>query len=295
LTKLDEYLGPLDKGVWEVTVPKQSVTEPLDAGWKKSAINVPSPDTVESYRKGRYHVHETETEWKVHLDNYDPEMHPYLHLIDDAPLLLMIGDTFVTLIEGTRKKSGDTKEILEGQERTWQQQVISGIFIMLFGLLIIFDPLAFFNGIVTVILPLAIIALGFVTIWNGMKTGRSGSSCRKGAYKGIVIVIIGIIVGFLPVQFWALLILVVLAAWMFASSLMLLVRAIGGRAAIPEGFVSRILIAITSLVLVVLTFIEPTGTLQLLMVVGGAVALLFGLMLLINGMRLRKRMEQVHI
>jgi uncharacterized membrane protein HdeD (DUF308 family) len=272
-------------------VPKQSVTEPLDAGWTKSAINVPSPDTVESYRKGRYHVHETETDWKVHLDNYDPKIHPYLHLIDDAPLLLMIGDTFVTLIEGTRKKSGDTKEILEGQERTWQQQVISGIFIMLFGLLIIFDPLAFFNGIVTLILPLAIIALGFVTIWNGLKTGRPGSSGREIAYKGIMIVIIGIIVGFLPVQFWALLILVVLAVWMFASSLMLLVRATGGRAVIPEGFVSRILIAIISLVLVALTFIEPTGTLQLLMVVGGAVTLLLGLMLLINGIRLRKRME----
>jgi uncharacterized membrane protein HdeD (DUF308 family) len=293
LTTLDEYMGPLDKGVWEVTIPKQSVTEPLDKGWERSAINVPSPDTLESYRKGRYHVHETRTEWKVHLDNYDPKTHPYLHLIDDAPLLLMIGDTFITLIEGTRKKSGDIKEILEGQRRTWQQQVISGIFLMSFGMLIIAYPLAFFSGIVGVLLPLAIIALGCVTILHRSNKGLSDRSSRRELYKGIIIIILGIIVGFVPVGFWALLILLVLGFWMLASALMLLGRASRGRAAIPEGFASRIVIAVMSLVLVVLIFIEPAGVLQLLMVVIGGVALLLGLMLLVNGMRLRGRMEPV--
>ena len=293
MTKLDEYLGPLEKGVWEVTIPKQSVTEPLDAGWEKSAVNVPSPGTLASYRKGRYHVHETETEWKVHLDNHDPKTHPYLHLIDDAPLLLMIGDTFVTLVEGARKKSGDTKEILEDQKRTWQQQVLSGIFIMLFGTLIVLYPLAFFNGIVTLILPLAIIALGCVAVWNGIKTGPSGSRDRGKMYKGIAIVVVGIVVGFLPVEFFAILILLVLGLWMLASGLMLLTRATKGRAAIPEGFISRIIIAIISLILVFMIFIEPKGVLQLLMIVVGTVALLLGLMLAINGMRLRNRMEQI--
>ena len=35
-------------------------------------------------------------EWRVHLDRYDPKVHPLLHLVDDAPLLLMISDTFMT-------------------------------------------------------------------------------------------------------------------------------------------------------------------------------------------------------
>jgi hypothetical protein len=68
MTRLDEFLEPLHHGVWEVAVPKDSVTEPLDSGWEKSKINVPSPGTIDSYRKGQYHVHETATEWRVHLD-----------------------------------------------------------------------------------------------------------------------------------------------------------------------------------------------------------------------------------
>ena len=99
-------------------VPKESVTEPLDAGWVKSPINVPTPGTIASYRKGQFHVHEQQAEWHVHLDNHDPKVHPYLHLIDDAPLLLMIGDTVITLIAGTRKKTGNEKEILEDQKRS---------------------------------------------------------------------------------------------------------------------------------------------------------------------------------
>ncbi|HVP95096.1 MAG TPA: DUF308 domain-containing protein [Methanoregulaceae archaeon] len=291
MTELDEFLGPLDKGVWEVTIPKQSVTEPLDAGWKKSAINVPSPGTLNSYRKGRYHVHETGTEWKVHLDNYDPEIHPYLHLIDDAPLLLMIGDTFVTLIAGTRKKSGNTNEILAGQERTWQQQVISGIFIMIFGVLIIFYPLAIFSGIVTVILPLTIIALGCITIWDGFNAGRLGVQDRGAMYRGCGIVMAGIIVRFMPVDFWGIVIILILAVWMFASALVLLTRATKGRAAVPEGFVSRIIIAIISLFLGILIFVEPSGVLRMLMIIVGTLALLIGFMLLVNGIRLRKRMK----
>ena len=67
--------------------------------------------------EGQYDVHETATEWRVHLDNHDPKYHPLLHLIDDAPLLLMIGDTFVTLVSGTRNKTGNEQMILEGQVR----------------------------------------------------------------------------------------------------------------------------------------------------------------------------------
>jgi len=90
MTRLDDFLGPLHQGVWEVVVPKQEVTEPLDESWKKSEINVPSPEMVASYRKGQYHTHETKEEWKTHMDRYDPETSPGMHLVDDAPLVLML-------------------------------------------------------------------------------------------------------------------------------------------------------------------------------------------------------------
>ncbi len=156
MTKLDEFLGPLNNGVWEVVVPKESVTEPLDTGWVKSPINVPTPGTIASYRKGQYHVHEQQTEWHVHLDNHDPKVHPYLHLVDDAPLLLMIGDTVVTLIAGTRKKTGNEKEILEDQKRSWKEQVLVGVLLMLVGVFIASNPMLAFEGIMLLLVPLAI-------------------------------------------------------------------------------------------------------------------------------------------
>jgi uncharacterized membrane protein HdeD (DUF308 family) len=290
LSTLDAFLGPLSEGVWEVTIPKEQVTEPLDAGWEKSPINVPSPGTIASYRKGRFHVHETKSEWKVHLDNHDPKIHPYLHLIDDAPLLLMIGDTFVTLIAGTRKKKGDTLEILANQERAWQQQVLLGVVTMLAGLFIILSPLLFFEGIFTLVLPLAIIAMGFLTLYHGLKRGKDNMRDREAMIRGAGIIIAGIVAGFLPVQLWALIILVVLAAWMFASAFFLIGRATKGRAAIPEGFFSRLAIAVISLVLAVLIFLEPLGVLILLMLFVGVIAMLLGIVLAINGLRLRERM-----
>ena len=148
-------------------VPKESVTEPLDAGWVKSPINVPNPGTIASYRKGQFHVHEQQAEWHVHLDNHDPKVHPYLHLIDDAPLLLMIGDTVITLIAGTRKKTGNEKEILEDQKRSWKEQVLIGVLLMLVGIFIVVNPMLSFKGLMNLMVPLAIISLGIITAGRG--------------------------------------------------------------------------------------------------------------------------------
>jgi len=119
---LDDFLEPLSQGIWEVVIPKDTVTEPLDTGWRKSAINVPSPGTIASYRKGRFHVHETKTEWRVHLDRYDPKKNPVMHLVDDAPLILMISDTFMTLVMDTKRTAiRNTADILRTQRFIWQE------------------------------------------------------------------------------------------------------------------------------------------------------------------------------
>ena len=157
-------------------VLKESVTEPLDAGWVESPINVPTPGTIASYRKGQFHVHEQQAEWHVHLDNHDPKVHPYLHLIDDAPLLLMIGDTVITLIAGTRKKTGNEKEILEDQKRSWKEQVLVGALLMLIGIFIVVNPMLSFKGLMNLMVPLAIISLGIITAGQGMASVPSGYS-----------------------------------------------------------------------------------------------------------------------
>lgn len=291
MASLEEFLGPLHHGVWEVVVPKNSVTVPPDPGWERSRINIPSPGTIASYRKGQYHAHETTTEWRVHLDNYDPKRHPVLHLIDDAPLLLMIGDTFVALVAGARNRTGDEDTILEGQTRAWRDQVLAGLFILLVGLFVITNPWLTFQGITRVFVPLVIVGLGSYTVGKGASFFPFRILNRDLLYRGMCIMIAGFIAFYLPMGVWVTVILGILALWMLASAVMLLGRARKGRSAIPEGFVSRIVIAMLSLGLVALIIIDPIGVVALLMVLLGIVAFVLGVMLLVNGTRLKRRME----
>jgi uncharacterized membrane protein HdeD (DUF308 family) len=273
-----------------VIVPKESVTEPLDTGWVKSPINVPTPGTIASYRKGQYHAHEQKTEWHVHRDNHDPKIHPYLHLVNDAPLLLMIGDTVVTLIAGTRKKTGEEEDILDAQKKSWKEQVLAGALLLLFGIFIVANPLLTFKGIVQFLIPLAILGLGIITTWNGIAFHPFRVLPGNTLYRGIGIIVVGIIAFYLPLVLWMAVILAILAVWMFASAIVLLARAKKGREAIPEGFPSRLIIAIISLVLGILIIFNPIGILKALTVVVGVIAFLVGLMLLVNGIRLRNMM-----
>ena len=292
MSSLDEFLGPLHHGVWEVEIPKESVTEPLDQGWEVSRINIPSPGTIASYRKGQYHVHETDTEWRVHLDNHDPKRHSILHLIDDAPLLLMIGDTFGTLIASTRKKTGEEAKILEEQSKAWKDQILIGLFIILVGIFVITNPLLTFKGITRLFVPLVIVGLGIFTIMKSVRVQPFRIIEDAVLYRGIIISIAGIIAFYLPLTLWIVGLLGILAVWMLATAIVLLGRARKGRSAIPEGFVSRIVIAILSLCIVGLIFTYPIEIVGLLMILLGVIGLLLGIMLFVNGVRLKRWMER---
>jgi hypothetical protein len=295
MPRLDDFLSPLGHGVWEVEVPKDSVTEPLDPGWEISKINVPSPGTMRSFRKGQYHAHETAEEWKVHLDNHDPKHHPLLHLIDDAPLLLMIGDTFGSLILGARKRTGNEQAILEGQARAWKSQVLVGLFVIVTSLFVISRPLLSFRGTVRIFIPLVMIGLGLFIIVTSVRMDPFRiidiRVFEEGAfYRGLACIIAGILAFFVPLYAWVNGLLAVVFVWMMASAVILLARARKGRTAIPEGFLSRVVIAILSLCLAVLIFIFPIGFVAVLMVIGGFVVLFLGITLFVNGIRLRGRM-----
>ncbi|NTW92089.1 MAG: hypothetical protein HGA40_01415, partial [Methanoregulaceae archaeon] len=110
-------------------------------------------------------------------------------------------------------------------------------------------------------------------------------------YRGMAIMFAGIIAFYLPLVVWVTCIVGVFGVWMLASAIVLLGRARKGRAAIPEGFVSRVVIAIISLLLVVLMIIEPKGVVVLLMITVGILAFVLGITLLLNGMLLKGRMQ----
>ena len=293
LTKLDDHLQPLQHGVWEVGVPKEAVTEPLDAGWKRSEINVPSPGTIASYRKARFHAHETKKEWRVHLDRYDPAVHPLLHLADDAPLALMISDTFMTLLLETRRAEiRDTNEILDTQRSIWQEQVVFGLILGLAGLRILRNPVIFFTNTVEMFIPLAMIVLAVIVLVRAFRTGLPEHDRTRELFWGTGICCAGIFSFILPLALWVIGVLALLAAWMIASAVLLLRRVAKGHNAVPEGFYSRMTIGIVSLGAAVLLLISPADILLLLIFILGAVTILLGITVCINGLRLRAWMKQ---
>ena len=291
MTRLDDFLSPLHHGVWEVVVKKSSVTEPLDADWKRSTINVPSPGTIASFRKGQYHVHETRTEWRVHLDRYDPKKHPLLHLVDDAPLLLMIADTCGTLITHIRKPSGTgTHHVMEEQRLSWQRQILLGFSIFFAGILIVANPLGFIAGVTHILIPVLLLGFGVVIAWKGFRTRSHGGIDWEGVLQGVTVFCTGIISWYLPLVIWSLAILAVLAVWALASAAILLFQIAKFRTAIPEGFWSRLITGILSLLLVLLIISVPRESVVLMVTILGVIAVLGGIMLIVNGVRLRQWM-----
>lgn len=292
MTRLDDCLEPLSQGIWEVVIPKDIVTEPLDAGWIVSRINVPSPGTIASYRKGRFHVHETRTGWRVHLDRYDPKKRPLLHLVDDAPLLLIISDTFMTLVMDTRRTEHETTaETLRTQRFIWQEQVVYGILLDLIGLFILNNPLLAFKHIFELVLPLAILGVSVMFFARACRAGLPWAYRTEDLLSGTVIFCAGIFALLLPLNYWVAVTLGILAAWMMASSGMLLFRVAKGRHAVPEGFYSRMAIGLISLALTLLILTSPAGVLVLLVEILGMITILLGITLIINGLHLRARMR----
>lgn len=293
MPEIEDFLQPLEEGVWEVSVPLNLVTDPLGNDWIKSQINVPTPGTIASYRKGQFHLHETQSEYKVHLDRYDPANHPVLHLIADAPLLLMISETFITLISLTRRSSlPGVAERLERQNRILRHHLILGTMILILGLGILFAPDLTFKGITRLIIPVAVFLSGVYTLWGGITFSPFTVTDRNNLINGIWIIAISLILAEIPPLLWSAAILVLLAVWMFASAGMLLGRVLQGRQAVPEGFFSRLLIGIISLILGVFCLIAPGSVIYFLLWILGILTITLGGAIILIGIGLREMMKR---
>lgn len=294
VTRLDDLLGPLDEGIWEVVVPKEWVTEPLDGGWERSVINIPTPGTIASYRKGHYHAHETVAEWKVHLDRYDPKVHPVLHLLDDAPLLMMIADTFITLVAAARRGPGGYVDMeLKEQRRTWQVLLLAGCALGLIGVWIFGNPMDSLGGIVPLLFPVGIIALGVVIARRGISLSERALVSPGSFFIGISLVVLGILTFDIGLEVWIQLLLLILASWAFGSAYMSFSRLARGRRRVPEGFFRRLGIGVFSFVLAAGILIVPDTILEMLMETFGILVFLLGIVLASSGWRLREKMSAV--
>jgi len=294
VSALDEFLDPLHRGIREVVVPKEAVTEPLGTAWKVSPLNLPTPGVIASYRKGRYHAHETGTEWHVHLDRYDPERHPILHLIDDAPLVFLIGGTLHTLLIDARTAlRRTTEEVLDERGTGWNMMVVIGAVLMLAGVIILLDPVTILFQLVALGLRLVIMGLGLYIIGEAVQIRPFRITGYGRMVLGLAVLILGLESFFLPFEWLPAAVVVVLGGWAFASAFVSLVRSFLRRRAVPEGLFKRVAIGGISLLFAVLIFAAPDVILTLLSCVLAVIAFLSGLSLLVNGLWLRKRTKDL--
>jgi uncharacterized membrane protein HdeD (DUF308 family) len=270
-----------------VIIPRAEVTEPLGPEWKSSALNVPSPETIASYRNGQYHVHETELDYRVHMDRYDPEKNPFLHLIDDAPLVLMLYDTMDTLVVRAKEaKSADYSERLADQNLTWKMRVATGAGLLLAGLLLLLFALEYPGVFYSLLIPLVICAFGIILIIAGFRQRARKEYSRKDIIVGVSILCTGLLmIVFWP--FFVILLLAVLALWFFSSAILSLRRVMREKTSIPQGVWITIGMGGGSLFLGMLAFLYPVKLLQLLILLLAVLTLLGAILSLIDGFGLR--------
>ena len=100
---------------------------------------------------------------------------------------------------------------------------------------------------------------------------------------------------YIDLMTWMRILTVILMVWMFASAISLLIRVGKGRKAVPEGFVSRLIIGVISLAFVICTVYIPYSLVYFMILTLSAIVFVIGLVLLVNGLRLRHFMKTVKL
>jgi uncharacterized membrane protein HdeD (DUF308 family) len=282
-----EYLDALHQGVWEVVVPKEEVTEPLGDRWKKSPVNVPTPETIASYRNGQYHAHETEGDYRVHVDRYDPEKNPVMHLVDDAPLALMIFETLETLTVSAKDARREDKVARVTNMRLSGGMRI-GLGVLVFAIGFVLLLLAFGTTVLLfeVVVPALVVLAGVVLLANGIRLRVRGEHAKKEVVRGLALIAGGVLLYF----FWAIyvvLLLLILAAWFLSSAAVTFARVVRTRGKLSQGFGFTLGLGIVSLLFGYWAFVEPARLLKILVLVLGVITILAGVFLMIDGYGMR--------
>ncbi|WP_292366838.1 MULTISPECIES: HdeD family acid-resistance protein [unclassified Methanoculleus] len=287
MSTLESYLDALHQGVFQVVVPKALVTDPLDPGWKRSAINVPSPETVASYRKGQYHAHETVSEYRVHLDRYDPEKNPLMHLIDDAPLVLMVYETMDTILvtakDATRK---DPLQRLLDQHTSWRLRMGFGALLWAIATILLFLAFSDVTPFFAVILPSLVLFIGLLTIVKGIRQRKRQEHADRDIVRGSLVAGAGVAL-FVFWELYLVLILLVLVVWFFSSAVVTLLRVVRERGHLPNGFWYTLGLGVSSLVLGILAVTLPEGLVDLLVFLLAGIVLMAGAFLVLDAWGLR--------
>jgi uncharacterized membrane protein HdeD (DUF308 family) len=162
---------------------------------------------------------------------------------------------------------------------------------ILTGISIVFHPSLAFRSLFGLVIPGLILLLGLVMVTRGFRSRAEGGISWGPVWSGLGTCVIGVLALVLPERTWALGILIILALWGFASAAVAIIAVKKGESVGPETLGKRLALGIISLVLTILIFIAPFGVVWILTQVLGVIALVLGITLVVNGVRIWKRMR----
>ena len=221
------------------------------------------------------------------MDRYDLERNPLMHLIDDAPLVLMVYETMETILvtakDATRK---DPLQRLADQHMSWKLRM--GFGVLLWAIATILLILAFYDvtSFFAVILPSLVLFLGFLTIVRGIRQRRRQEHADRDVVRGSLVAVAGIVL-FVFWELYLVLILLALVIWFFSSAIVTLLRVFRERGNLPNGFWYTLGLGLSSLVLGILAVTLPEELVDLLVILLAGIVLMAGAFMILDAYGLR--------
>ncbi len=221
------------------------------------------------------------------MDRYDPEKNPVMHLVDDAPLALMIFETLETLIVSAKDaKHEDPVARIANLRLSGGMRMALGALVVATGFVLLL--LAFGTTVLLfeVVVPALVALAGVVLLANGIRLRARGEHAKKDVVRGLALIVGGVLLYF----FWFLyvfLLLLLLAVWFLSSAAVTLARVARTRGKLPQGFGFTLGLGIVSLLFGYWAFVDPGFLLKILVLVLGVIMLLAGVFLLIDGYGMR--------
>lgn len=283
MSDIYDYLSALHQGIWEVIIPKEELSAPLGPEWKKSPINVPTHGTIASFRNGQYHLHETDDSFRIHLDRYDPEKNPFLHLIDDAPLVLMIYETMATLyLTGKDAKRKNRPALLSDLRMTYRIRFLIGMVLIAISGILLLISLNMREVFFSVVLPSLVSLVGIITLLNGVFMNNRKEQSFHDVGNGFLILFAGVCM-FLFWELYLTIILLILAIWLLSSAYVSLIRIIREKRQVTQGFGLTLGMGLGSLLLGLHAVSAPGILIEILEALLALLVFLIGAVFLIDG------------
>ncbi len=232
------------------------------------------------------------------MDLYDPAKNPAMHLVDDAPLILMIGGTVESLwVDAKNTKKLDKRQLLSEHKRAWQLILLAGIALLVVGAGVVAVELGaadkVFAAFVVLIVPVSIMGFAVFMILQGARNKPLNANSKRLIYiTGGMLICLGILSYFFPALL-VLFLLIFMVFWPISSAVMSLKRTKMGKVATPDGLKKRMVIAVASIVLAVLFFLNPVGVAGFIIFVVATILIFMGLVSVLRGVGSQKRAQDV--